>query len=281
MDVFRNCVMSIQSPGSKPTQDEAETSFKAYVKEIVEFLTLTVYYKVSYGILTKHSLLFAFKLCTMLLMHQDESLQYSTTVRKSEWLALLRGSVAQDSELAVDSQHSSKQPVTAATHKMLKPEQISYGAWEGATLLDKALLSFSGLLTHIMHNVEMWVEFSKSDQPWLMNFDEEVVQPGPLSKSRRRSSSSKTFSLAQLNHFQRLILVNVFCTHQFAASAKWLIETEMGAEYTVILPRDLKTIYPLTGPVTPALIIIAPSEWRLCNVLSLNSSPPSVAVQLA
>lgn len=269
MDVFRSCVLSIQSPSSKETQDTSDSdtqdySFKAYVDEIVDFLTLTVYSKVSYGIHTKHSLLFAFKLCTMLMMHQDESLRFSTTVRKSEWMALLRGSMAPDCELAMDSQYSSKQPVTTATYKTLKPEQISYEAWESATLLDKALLSFNGLLTHIVHNVGMWVEFSKLDRPWLMDFaDEALVQPGPISKSRRRSSSLKNFSLVPLNHFQKLMLVNVFCPHQFAASAKWLIETEMGPEYTVRLPRDLKTIYPLTSTVTPALIIITPSELGL------------------
>ena len=265
MDMFRSCVISIRSPnitgGSQDSEEEEDyiAQFKAYVNRIVDFLTVTVYKKVSYGILSKHSLLFSFKLCTMLLMHQDNSLRYSTTIRKSEWIALLRGSMAPDSELAMDSQHSSKLPVSTDSGKLLKPDQISYEAWEGATLLDKALLSFNGLLAHIIQNVEIYVELSKSEHPWLMKFStDEVV--GPTSKSKRRSSSARCFALSLLNNFQRLVLINVFCPHQFAASARWLIETEMGSEFTVRPPCDLETIYPLTSTVIPALIIITPSK---------------------
>lgn len=271
MDVFRGCVTSIRPPITSMSHksddegaDSAEASFKAYVREIVDFLTLTVYSKVSYGILTRHSLLFAFKLCCMLLLHQDQSLRHPFSIRRSEWTTLLREGVASDSELAMDSQHSSKLVVPGST-KFQKPEEISYEAWEGATTLDKAVAAFNGLVLHIVHNVGLWVEFSKSERPWLVKFDEEEVeqpqQPAEprVSKSRRRSSTAR-FLLGSLNHFQRLLLVNVFCPHRIAESARWLVETQLGSEYTAGLPRDLKTIYPLTGPVTPTLIVITPSE---------------------
>ena len=284
MDVFRSCVASIPSPTTTTTTaatttnrkqeeeqeeevadaDEAtEDPFGAYVDLIVNFLTQTVYSKVSYGILTKHSLLFSFKLCTMLLLHQDQTLRSDTTIRRSEWSALLKGSVPPDSELAIESQHSSKHaPDSGVTYKKLKPEVISYEAWEGAALLDKALLSFNGLLTHIIHNTEMWVEFSRCETPWLAKFsNEEVLYQGSITKSRRRSSSIKQFALGNLNRFHRLMLVNVFCPRQFAGSARWLIEREMGPEYTLSQPRDLETVYPLTSSVVPVLIIITPSEW--------------------
>lgn len=269
MDVFRNCVQSIQPPASgKPSSGdsdscgaEASDSFKNYVNDIVDHVTLTVFHRVTYGILARHFLPFAFKLCTMLLMHRDKTLNSSTTVRRSEWMALLRGNVTPDSDLDMDSQHSSKQPDASVVFKKLKPEHISYEAWEGATRLDTALHGYSGLLMHIIHNVDIWVKFSKSECPWLEKFgDEEVMYEGSITRSRRRTSTSKPFVLSTINRFQRLVLINIFCPNQLAASAKWLIEHEMSAVYTTRVPPDLETIYQLTSSVIPALIIITPSE---------------------
>lgn len=255
MDVFCKCVKSIQSP-------TASDSFDAYVDEVVRYLTLTVYHRVSYGILASHSLPFAFKLCSMLLIHEDRSLNSTTIIRRSEWMALLRDYFAPDDSLATESQYSGKP--SASPYKKLKPDQISYEMWEGAMLLDRALHSFNGLLMHIVHNPDLWVEFSKASAPWLLSFDnEQVLYEGSLTKSKRRGSSVIPFARSKMSRFQVLILVNLFCPNQLAASAKWFIEEEMGAEYVMRVPRDLETINQLTSSVNPALIIIAPSQFML------------------
>ena len=275
MEVFTSCVRSIQCPssdvpdsggggGRTSVESDSDHRFEEYVNKIVDHMTLTIFHRVSYGILARHFLPFSFKLCTMLLMHRDKTLNSSTTVRRSEWMALLRGNLSPDSELGVESQHSSKQqPDTTASYKKLKPDEISYEAWEGATRLDKALHAFSGLLTHIIHNVDTWVKFSKSECPWLEDVgNEEITYAG--SKSRRRSSiSGKPFALANINSFHRLILINTFCPSQLSASVKWLIERELSAEYMTRAPPDLETIYQLTSSVNPALIIITPSKAAL------------------
>ncbi len=268
MEVFRNCVQSIELPTnadstSSECGDYDSDSFEAYVDNIVNYLTLTVYHRVSYGLLTKHSLPFAFKLCAMLLIHNDETLASTYSIQKLEWMALLRDMLSADPELGIDSQHSSKLPdTTAVMYKKLKPEVISYEIWEGATTLDRALQSFNGFLMHIIHNSELWLQFSKSECPWLFDFaNEEVIYEGSITRSKRRSSSFKPFALARINRFQRLILINLFCPSQLAASAKFYIEAEMGSEYTSTVPRDLDTIYQLTSNVKPALIIITPSKY--------------------
>ena len=238
-------------------------SFEAYVDKIVNHLTLTVYHRVSYGLLAKHSLPFAFKLCTMLLTHNDETLASPYSIHRLEWMALLRDMLSADHELSIDSQHSSKglPDTTMTMYKKLKPEIISYEMWEGATTLDRALQSFNGLLMHIIHNAQLWLEFSKSEYPWLFEFgDEEVLYEGSITRSRRRSSSYKPFALSNTNRFHRLILINLFCPSQLAASIKWFVEAEIGPEYAAAVPRDLSTIYRLTSSITPALIIITPSK---------------------
>lgn len=270
MEVFRNCLQSIQPPpaagntgsgGNEMGSDtEADDLFKAYVNDIADHVTLTVFHRVSYGILARHFLPFSFKLCTMLLMHRDKTLGSTTALRKSEWMALLRGNLP-ESDLAIESQHSSKQPEATPIFKKLKPELISYEAWEGATRLDKALHGFSGLLMHMIHNVDIWVRFSKSECPWMEDFgDEEVLYQGSITKSRRRTSMSKPFVLSSINSFQRLVLITIFCPNQLAASVKWFIEREMSAVYTTRVPPDLEAIFQLTSSVNPALIIITPSE---------------------
>lgn len=263
MEVFRNCVQSIQSPTSDRHADSGSTDlFKAYVDKIVNHVTLTVFHRVSYGILAGHCLPFAFKLCAMLLTHNDSSLKSPTTIRRLEWTALLRNNMAPDGELAADSQFSSRLTDSALPFKKLKPDLISYEAWEEATRLEKALLCFNGLLVHIIHNVDMWAQFSKAENPWMLKFEgEEVLYEGSITKSRRRTNtSSKPFTLANTNRFQLLILISVFCPSRLATSAKWFIETEMSMEFTTRMPPDLKTIYQLTSSMNPALIIVAPSE---------------------
>ena len=274
MEVFRNCVQSIQSPTSYEGADSAHDSaksgsaadlFETYVDKIVNHVTLTIFHRVSYGILAGHCLPFAFKLCAMLLMHNDGSLKSLTTIRRSEWMALLRDNVTPDGELAVDSQFSTRLTDSALLFKKLKPDLISHEAWEEATQLEKALLCFNGLLAHIIHNVDLWVQFSKAENPWSMKFDgEEVVYEGSITKSKRRTSINKPFTLANTNRFQLLVLINIFCPSRLATSAKWFIETEMSTEYTTRMPPDLKTIYQLTSNVNPALIIVAPSESIMC-----------------
>ena len=257
---------SSDAKSQSSSTETAVDSFEAYVDKIVNYLTLTVYQRVSYGLLSKHSLPFAFKLCSMLLTHSDETLASPYSIHKLEWMALLRDFFSADHELSVDSQHSTgKLPdTTLSMYKKLKPEVISYEVWEGATTLDRALPSFNGLLMHIIHNAELWVEFSKSEYPWVFQHDEEeVLYEGSITKSRRRSSSYRPFALALINRFHRLILINLFCPSQLAASVKWFIEAEMGSEYTARIPRDLDTIYQLTSSVKPALIIITPSKLHL------------------
>jgi hypothetical protein len=267
MEVFRTCVQSIQSP-TLGSDYKSGDLFEKYVGRIVDQLTLTIFHRVSYGILSRHFLPFSFKLCTMLLMHHDRALNSPTTIRRSEWIALLQGSLPPDSDLGVvESQYSGKQQLdTTAGFKKHKPEEISYETWEGAARLDKALHVFSGLLPHIINNVDIWVRFSKSEAPWLEDFGmEETAYEEPMSKSKRHTT--KPFALSAINSFHRLILVNIFCPNQFAVAAKWFIERELSAMYMVRRPPDLEAIYRLTSCVNPALIIITPSEeggreWR-------------------
>ena len=248
-------------------------AFEAYVNEIVHHMTLTVFHRVSYGLLTKHFLPFSFKLCTMLLMHRDKTLSSPTEIRKAEWLALLHGNFSGggSGDLAMDSQHSSKQPGSSTRRskfKKLKPEGISYKVWEGMNRLDEGLHVFGGILMHIIHNTAKWVQFSKSQCPWLESFgdQEEVLYKGSITKSKRRSSNTKSFTFSSINRFHQIILINIFCPNQLAASVKWFIEAEMGAVYTTRVAPSLEAIYHLTNSSNPALIILTRSVMFLLYI---------------
>lgn len=249
MEVYKTCIDSVRAPST----DRQTLSFGMYLNEIIEHLTLTVYHRVTNGILTKHCLPFAFKLCTMLLMHGDKSLKSSTSITNAEWLALLR-----------DAPQETEPNVELIRTKKLKPETIHHEIWENAVKLEKALPLFSGLLRHIINNTEEWIQFSESNTPWNFNFESENVATIPASstiKSKRKPSSSIPFAFSGINRFQLLLLINAFCPENLASSAKWFIESELGLVYTIKSPCDLKTVYPYTNNVNPALIIIAPSKY--------------------
>lgn len=272
MEVFRKCIQAIQAPasaraggggatvddGNVTTEHDAEL-FESYLAEIIKHLTLSVYRSVTNGILNKHCLPFALKLCAMLIMHGGTPLKSSVPITRAEWTALLR----ETSFLLpdIDQQQGRRSigggPSNRTTRK-LKPESLSQEAWEGAVKLDRSIPAFAGLLKHITQNPNLWVQFSKSDCPW--EFTEVKGEASVAPVVSKKSVSSKPFAFASINQFQMLLLIRIFCPSQFAASVKWFIEVVMGAEYTVRAPCSLDTVHGQTTRLNPALIIITPSE---------------------
>ena len=116
---------------------------------------------------------------------------------------------------------------------------------------------------HIISNKDSWIQFSRSDRPWQFKFEDEEVPANTADRTGSKRRSSTQFSFADLNRFQMLLLINIFCPKQFYASAEWFIESEMGLEYTIAARRDLETIYQQTSRLNPALIIITPSKCIL------------------
>ena len=234
LKVFIQCIQAIAPPtGHAP-------SFQLYVDELVEYLTITVFQKVSCGILMKHFLPFIFKLCAMLIVHKDPSLKSRTSITHQEWMFLLKDT-----------------PQVEKT-KISKPDEISPEAWESATMLAKFLPAFQRLLVHIVNNVGMWVEFSRSAVPWKYVYKgEEVVKA-----AEAKRSSIEPFRLAYVNRFQKLLLVNAFCPGQLAAGVRWFVGSEMGVVYTTKASCSLQSVYRSMTNVKPVLFIITPSKCQ-------------------
>lgn len=254
MGVFKNCINAIQLPES--TQLDF---FEAYLNRIVNHLLKVLYQRVSFGIFNKHCLPFAFKLCTMLLIHHDDSIRKPTRITKQEWMALMRrDTLIGETERSgsVLSLSSDKPFTVGGRRRRIRPRSISHEVWESAIVLDRSVQFFEGLLNHIADNEDMWVCFSNSENPWDFKFDQRR-------KSSLRAKEKKTddeFVTSKISRFHRLLLVYTFCPHKFADTVKWFIETEIGLRYYQKHPSNLDTIYHHITTVNPALIIIGSSE---------------------
>lgn len=255
MEVFTKCIQSILSP-----PDDQE--FDLYSDEIVEYLTISVFQRVTSGILTKHFLPFAFKLCTMLLLHKDPSLNSSTIITHHEWMALLKNT----SLLEADASSTSS-PFSHGKKRRLKPEEIPADVWETAMSLAKTLPAFQGLLVHIVNNVKLWVQFSQAPYPWNFIYEgEEIINKREATKRKHSTPIGGPFMLDKINRFQRLLLINAFCPEQFAATVKWFVDSEMGVVYTTKIPCNLNTAHQQMTNTKPVLIIITPSECKeICS----------------
>ena len=244
MELFRNCIQSIKPPSE-------DHSFDLYLDEIVEYLTISVFHRVTSGILAKHFLPFSFKLCSMLLLHGDPTLNSPTGITQQEWMALLKNTSLLEPD---PSSFSTSTPLRHRKICIVKPDEISAEAWDGATFLSKMLQNFHGLLTHIVNNTDLWVQFFRSPTPWNFYFEcEEVIRSDdPI--------SSTSFSINKINRFQRLLLVSVFCLEHLAVAVKWFVDEEMGVLYTTKIPCSLTTAYQEMNNINPVLIIITPGN---------------------
>ena len=238
MKVFIDCILSLPSPSE-------DKIFNLYLDEAVKSLTITVFQRVTSGILSKHSLPFAFNLCMMLLIHKDPSLNSPTSVTHDEWMALLKNSA------------STRTTCDYSKPVCLKPDKIPAEAWECSVSLSEMLPSFHGLLVHIVNNIDLWVQFSQTPTPWNFYYDDkEVIEiDDPKGKP-----SHLPFSLDKINRFHQLLLVQAFCQERLATAIKMFVDVEMGVAYTKRTPCDLSTTYQWMTNLKPILIILTSSE---------------------
>ena len=285
-EVFSQCIQA----NSADSKDDGR--FRTYLEKVIQQLTRTVCAKVSIGLDSKFHLAFVLKICCSILMHGDEILEVERTIKKEEWLALVQGleldntpewfklSGTEHGGLApsftADKLHSKKTPVGHKQKhdisfekqaKLGRPDFLSQEMWDAALALEKlAPRIFSDLQQHILANVETWTSFINSPLPWEFEFKPINIDiPTTCGDSHKPSSNSKrkkfptsaTFSPATMTPFQRLLLIRTFHPTCFVPAVQMFILQQLGSEYIVKPPLDLRKVFEESSCSIPVLFILA------------------------
>ncbi len=301
--VFLRCLQQNKAALGGTDSSDASTTrkdgseFKGYVTSAVDHLMRVVYKNASMAFSSDHHLLFAFKMCSSILMQGDKVLGLEPSISKAEWLlftdikrlsfSVPDGSRAQSTALSPvppstgSPVHSRRTPsgrhrkyaASGKHRKVPKPESLSQGLWDTFSGLENLLPCFAGLLADVACNTTAWNNFICSQNPWKFQFIS--TETGESSHTARTTAASdpstnaakpgeSSFNFDDLSHFQKLLLIKTVCPQLHLTDlVRRFIEVEMNAEFTKKPPLGLGDAFKESSSSCPILIILGPGKALL------------------